>query len=95
MLPTLLTYFGLVVADIDVIARKLAAELLRLWGTDIVMLSASDGKQELQRKYMEIAMATGLPGSIARKVADRAWGYVAQAQRVPVVEDRVGFSFYW
>lgn len=93
MIPRLLTYLGFVVADIDAIARRLAGELLRLWGTDIVMLSRSDGTQELQRRYMEVAMATGLPGHIARQVAERAWAYVAQAQRVPV-EDKTGFHFW-
>lgn len=93
MLNRILSLLGIVVIDTDDIARRLAGELLRLWGSDIGMLAESSGKQELQRKYMEIAMATGLPGTIARQVADRAWGYVAQAQRVPAVEQR-GFGFY-
>lgn len=77
----------------DDLARRLAGDMLRLWGSDLHQLAESTGKAELQRKYMEMAMATGLPGSISRQVAERAWGYVARAQRVPVA-DRRGFHFW-
>lgn len=93
MLNWLLAHLGYVAVDTDDIARRLAGELLRLWGSDIGMLGESSGKAELQRRYMEVAMACGLPATISRQVANRAWDYVAQAQQQPVV-DRTGFSFY-
>lgn len=93
MITNLLARWGYIVIDTDTIARKLAGETIRVWGSDLYRLSELDGTQELQRKYVEIAMATGLPGNIAFQVADRAWRYVRQAQRVPVV-DRTGFHFW-
>jgi hypothetical protein len=93
LLNSLFAYFGIILTSSDDLARRLASDILRLWGSDIYQLAESDGRQELQRRYMEIAMATGLPGSISKQVASKAWGYVRQAQQVPVV-NRKGFSFY-
>ena len=93
MLNAILAYLGLSIVNLDSVARRLAGDMLRVWGSDVDTLAPSTGKQELQRKYMEMAMATGLPGGIARQVANRAWRYIVQAQQVPIIE-RDGFSFY-
>lgn len=84
MLKRTMARLGLLVISTDDVERRLASNLIRLWGGSLYQLSAQEGQAELQRKYIEVALATGLPSSISKQVAKRAWRYVRAAQQQPL-----------
>lgn len=92
MISRLLLRLGLAVVDLDLVARVLAADVLRVHepGT----LDHYGTLQELRRRYVSTAVETGLPLVAQAKVADMAWAYIAAAQNEPVVVNRKEFSFY-
>lgn len=93
MLTRLLLFFRLAVVDLDLVARALAADLLRVH--DATVLDEPGTLRELRRRYVLVAVETGLPVSAQARVAALAWGYVAAARdEQPNTVNRREFSFY-
>lgn len=92
MITRILLRFGLAVVDLDLVARQIAADVLRVHDVDV--LNADTTHQELRRRYAVVAVETGLPVSAQRKVADIAWAYIAAAQAEPTQVNRKEFSLY-
>jgi hypothetical protein len=96
MLTWILLKFGLALIDFDLIARALAARLLRIHGSDIDTLNPQGSQQELGRHYAILAVEAGLPVAAKKRVAKLAWRYIEQAQNnpIPSLNSRKEFSFY-
>ncbi len=93
LLTSLLLRFGIAVVNLDLVARVLAADVLRVHEVDV--LDPYGTLHELRRRYASLAVETGLPMAAQRKVADMAWGYIAQAQGETVATaNRREFTFY-
>ncbi len=93
MLTSLLLRLGIAVVNLDLVARVLAADVLRVHEVDV--LDPYGTLHELRRRYASLAVETGLPMAAQRKVADMAWGYIAQAQEQPSEpSNRREFTFY-
>lgn len=94
MLNKLLLRLGLALVDLDLVARVLAADLMR--GQDLDVLEANGTKRELRRKYAAVALETGLPLAAQEKVGEMAWQYMAAArdEQKPQAVNRKEFSFY-
>lgn len=94
MLSRLLLRFGLCLVNLDLVARALAIDIIRLHNLDV--LERSGTERELRRRYAEMATATGLPIAAQWQVAEMAWGYIAAARdeqpSKPV--NRKEFTFY-
>lgn len=93
MLNWILLRFGFCVLPLDHVARALAAAIVD--SHDLTTLSDADTIQELRRRYVSIAIQTGLPLAVQQQVARDAWHYIDQA-RGPDVPGTVGryFTFY-
>jgi hypothetical protein len=95
MITRILLYFGIAIIDLDLVARALASDILRMHGADIVTLEAEGTRREMRRKYAILATETGLPIQAQRKAADMAWSFIRAAQDDPdYTEVRKDFSFY-
>ena len=92
MIARILLRFGIAVVDLDLVARQIAADVLRVHDVDV--LEQTGTHQELRRRYAVVAVEVGLPVSAQRKVADIAWAYIAAAQAEPQRVDRREFGFY-
>ncbi len=92
MLTRLLLHLNLAVCDLDLIARALAADLLRVHDVDV--LAQYGTVRELRRRYAMLAVETGLPIGAQERVSEMAWGYIAAAQDEPQAVNRKEFSFY-
>ena len=94
MIARILLRFGFGLVNLDLVARVLAADLMR--GQDLSVLNAENTTKELRRKYALVAMETGMPLAAQKRVGDMAWRYMAAArdeQPQPPV-NRKEFSFY-
>jgi predicted kinase len=93
MIARFLAHFGLALVDLDLVARALAADLLRTH--EVAVLDSYGTQQELRRQYALLATQTGLPIHAQRQVAQMAWQYVAAAQEAQAqTPNRKEFSFY-
>ena len=92
MITRILLRFGIAIVDLDLVARQIAADVLRVH--DVDALEKYGTMQELRRRYAVVAVEVGLPVSAQRKVADIAWAYIVAAQASPQKADRREFSFY-
>lgn len=92
MITRILLRFGLAVVDLDLVARQIAADVLRVHDVDV--LEPHGTRQELRRRYAVVAVEVGLPVTAQARVADMAWTYIAAAQQEPTRTDRREFSFY-
>jgi hypothetical protein len=92
MIANLLLRFGLVVVSLDLVARQLASDVLRTHDVDI--LDGSGTLQFLRRRYVVVAVETGLPVEAQAKVAQMAWQYIVAARAEPAIVNRKEFSFY-
>lgn len=93
MITRLLLRFGFAVVDLDLVARQIAADVLRVHDVDV--LEPRGTMQELRRRYAVVAVETGLPVGAQGKVAEMAWAYIAAAQAEPrPAPNRKEFSFY-
>lgn len=94
MLTRILLYFGIAIIDLDLVARALASDMLRLHGPDVATLSEQGTVRELQRKYALLAIETGLPMAAQRAVARMAWAHLRAAGAPPDPNRGKEFSFY-
>ena len=94
MLTRILLYFGIALIDLDLVARALASDMLRLHGSDVATLSETGTLRELQRKYALLAVETGLPMDAQRTVARMAWAFMRAAGALPDPNRSKEFSFY-
>lgn len=94
MINRLLMAFGYTLVSTDALARRLAGRILDTHYADVYTLERTSTERMLQVEYMRIAVESGLPPEIARGVAERAWRYIAAAQRDPLPVDDTPFSFY-
>lgn len=93
MIANLLLRFGLALVDLDLVARTLAHDILRLHDVDV--LDEPGTLRELRRRYAMLAVETGLPIAAQARVAAMAWGYIRAAQSAGTnVVNRREFSFY-
>ena len=93
MIARLLLFFGYGLVDLDLVARSLASDVLRVHDVDV--LDAVSTQRELRRRYAMTAVETGLPVSAQGKVAALAWGHIAAAQdEQSKTVNRREFSFY-
>ena len=93
MITRILAYFGLALAPLDLIARALASDLLRTHNIDV--LDEYGTLQELRRRYVLVAVETGLPMHVQAQVARLAWGYIVAARSAQAQPtNRKEFSFY-
>ncbi len=93
MITKWLLWFGLAVVDLDLVARALASDVLRVHEVD--MLDQPGTLRELRRRYAMVAVGTGLPIEAQARVAEMAWSYIAAARDAPQgVANRKEFSFY-
>lgn len=93
MITKWLLWFGLAVVDLDLIARALASDVLRVHEVD--MLDQPGTLRELRQRYARIAVETGLPVEAQARAAEMAWRYITAAQDAPQgVVNHEGFSFY-
>jgi hypothetical protein len=95
MLTRILLYFGIALIDLDLVARALASDMLRLHGPDIVTLDEYGATRELKRRYALLAIEAGLPIAAQAAVAQMAWKMIATASdEFPKTGNRKEFSFY-
>lgn len=92
MLTKLLLFFGFAVVDLDLVARSLASDVLRVHDVDV--LEQTGAIRELRRRYALTAVETGLPIAAQAKVAGMAWDYVNAARATQSAPNRRGFGFY-
>jgi len=93
MIARILLYFGLALVDLDLVARALAADVLRVH--DVAVLDEPGTLRELRRRYVLVAVETGLPVSAQARVAALAWRYIVAARdAMPDTVNRREFSFY-
>lgn len=92
MITKLLLRFGIAVVNLDLVARQIAADVLRVHDVDV--LEPHGTHQELRRRYASVAVEVGLPVSAQERVAEMAWTYIKAAQKVPQPTSRREFSFY-
>ena len=93
MIARILLYFRLAVVDLDLVARALAADVLRVH--DATVLDEAGTLRELRRRYVLVAVETGLPVSAQRRVSVLAWRYIVAARdEMPDTVNRREFSFY-
>lgn len=95
MLTRILLHFGIAIVDLDLVARALASDMLRMHGAEIATLDQVGTLRELKRKYAVLATETGLPIGAQRKAAEMAWQMIAAAADLPKATNaRKEFSFY-
>lgn len=94
MLTRILLAFGIAIVHLDLTARVLADDILRLHKDDVARLDAAGTVRELKRKYAVLATETGLPMGAQAKVAEMAWRYVAAAAGNTSASVGREFSFY-
>jgi hypothetical protein len=95
MLTRILLYFGIALIDLDLVARALASDMLRLHGPDIVTLDEYGATRELKRRYALLAIEAGLPIAAQATVAGMAWKMITTASdEFPKTGNRKEFSFY-
>jgi len=93
MITRILSYFGLTLVSLDLVARALASDLLRTHNIDV--LDEYGTLQELRRRYVLVAVETGLPVTVQAQVAQMAWGYIVAARSTQAQPThRKEFSFY-
>ena len=92
MIHRILLYFGLSIVSLDLVARALAADILRTH--DVTLLDDYGTVQELRRRYAMVATETGLPLHAQARVAQMAWAYVRAARDQTQVSGDREFSFY-
>src|SRR5690606_18445379 len=80
MIAWLLARLNLACVDLDLIARALAADVLRVHGVDVHALNEQQARREIHVRYTELAVRTGLPEQAGKRVADLVWRYIRQAQ---------------
>jgi len=87
---------GRATADLDLIARVLAAKTLDDHGGSVMTLDEAGTVQHLRTSYVRIAVETGLPVQAQQEAARRAWAYIEQAQGDQESDPnaRREFSFY-
>lgn len=94
MLTRILLYFGIALIDLDLVARALASDMLRMHGHEVSTLDEYGTVRELKRKYAVLATETGLPVAAQRKVAEMAWTHLQAAGASPDPNRGKEFSFY-
>lgn len=93
MITRLLLLLNLCVVDLDLVARALAADVLRVH--DAAVLDPPGTLRELRRRYVLVAVETGLPVTAQARVAELAWRYIVAARdAMPDTVNRREFSFY-
>ena len=92
MIAKLLLRLNLAVVNLDHIARALASDIVRTH--DVDYLDPNGTQRELRRKYIVLAIESGLPGAAANQVAARAWQIMNEAHEKPIPAGK-DFSFYW
>lgn len=93
MITRLLLLLNLCVVDLDLVARALAADVLRVH--DAAALDQPGTLRELQRRYVLVAVETGLPVGAQRRVSVLAWQYIVAARaEMPDTVNRREFGFY-
>lgn len=92
MIARLLLLLNLCVVDLDLVARALAADVLRVH--EVAVLDEVGTLRELRRRYVLVAVETGLPVRAQARVAALAWGYIAAARDEQPPINRREFSFY-
>lgn len=92
MIARLLLFFRLAVVDLDLVARALAADVLRVH--EVAVLDEVGTLRELRRRYVLVAVETGMPVTAQARVAELAWGYIAAARAEQPPVNRREFSFY-
>lgn len=91
MIQRLLLHFGYALLPLDLVARALAAAMLRT--QDVDYLEPHGTQRELARQYMVLAVEMGLPAEAARRVAALAWDHMMAGRKRQPVNNRE-FSFY-
>lgn len=93
MLTSLLLRLGLAVVDLDLVARALASDILRVH--DVAVLDEAGTVRELKRRYAVTAVETGLPIAAQGKVAALAWRHIEAARETqPQAFHGKEFGFY-
>lgn len=93
MIARLLLLLNLACVDLDLVARALAADVLRVH--DAAVLDEPGTLRELRRRYVLVAVETGLPVAAQARVATLAWQYIRAARdEMPDTVNRREFSFY-
>lgn len=93
MITRLLLRLNLGLCDLDLIARVLASDVLRVHAGALETLGETETRRELRARYATLAVETGLPGAACERVADLAWSHIAAAQEPPPPQ-RKEFGFY-
>ena len=79
--------------DLGTVAEKMAADILREYAYDGVILEETGTKGYLSTKYIRLVSLYGLPIKGRNRAVSVAWGLIQEAQSHPVADVRK-FSFY-
>lgn len=94
MIHWLLARFDVALCDLDLIARILAAQTLRVHAGHVGALNEATTRVELGERYAQVALETGLPRTAGPRVVALAWDHVAAARAHESAAVAHGFRFY-
>lgn len=83
------------VLDIERVIEKFAADLLKDWNEDVVVLDEAKTKQYVLNQYLQLCANYGLPETAAPTVAIGVWRFVdIQQKQLKDFPTEPGFTFY-